>query len=281
MTTENRASFDLDLVFATDVTATQKRAFRDAAQRWMTILADSELTDYQTGGTIDCGDQYEQSVGTIDDLMIVAAVVEIDGPGGILGRAGPCWVRAAKLLPVFGLMEFDDADLETVERDGQLEPLILHEMGHVLGIGTLWGRHGLLRQPSSQTDTLDTHFTGLLAAGAFDAAGGGDYTGGAKVPVENTGGPGTRTAHWRVSVFGTELMIGWLANSPPLSAITIQSLADLGYTVNPGLADAYGLPDREAAEAFRQDAIDLGNDILRDPIVVVDRNGRIVRVIPP
>ena len=281
VTTEDRGSFDLDLVFATELTSAQERAFRDAAQRWVAILAGSELTDYQTGGTIDCGDDYEQSVGTIDDVMIVAAIVEIDGPGGILGRAGPCWVRAANLLPIFGLMEFDEADLETVERDGRLEPLILHEMGHVLGIGTLWGRHGLLRNPSSQSDTADTHFTGRLAAGAFDAAGGDDYTGGAKVPVENRGGPGTRNSHWRASVFGNELMIGWLGHSPPMSAITIQSLADLGYTVDAGLADTYRLPDAAAAASIRENAIDLGNDILRNPILVVDRNGRIVRVIPP
>ena len=281
VTVEDRGSFDIDLVFATEVTSAQERAFRDAAERWMAILADSELTDYQTGGTIDCGGQYEQSVATIDDLMIVAAVEEIDGPGGILGQAGPCWVRVENRLPLFGRMVFDAADLESVEREGRLRPLILHEMGHVLGIGTLWGYHGLLRNPSSETETLDTHFAGSLAVAAFNEAGGDGYTGGAKVPVENTGGPGTINAHWRVSVFGNELMIGWLGNSPPLSAITIQSLADLGYTVDPGLDEAYRLPDAATAAAIRDDAIDLGNDILRDPIVVVDPNGRIVRVIPP
>ena len=274
-------SFDIDLVFATGVTSAQERAFREAAQQWMAVLAGSELTDYQTGGTIDCGGDYEQSVATIDDLMIVAAVVDIDGPGGTLGRAGPCWVRVENLLPIFGRMEFDAADLERVEREGRLEPLILHEMGHVLGIGTLWGHHGLLRNPSSQSDAADTHFTGRLATGAFDAAGGNSYTGGAKVPVENTGGPGNRNSHWRASVFGNELMIGWLGHSPPMSAITIQSLADLGYSVDAGLADAYRLPDAADAASIRENAIDLGNDILRNPIVVVDRNGRIVRVIPP
>ncbi len=279
-TVEDRGSFDIDLVFATEVTSAQERAFRDAAQQWMAILAETELRDFEVDGTIDCSGEYEQTVGTIDDLMIVAAVVEIDGAGGILGRAGPCWVRNENGLPFFGRMEFDETDLEKVERDGRLKPLILHEMGHVLGIGSLWRYHDLLRNPSSQTDALDTHFVGRLAISAFDAAGGDGYTGGDKVPVENTGGPGTRNSHWRASVFGNELMIGWLTDSSPLSAITIQSLADLGYTVDPGLADAYRLPDAAAAASIRENAIDLGNDIFRGPIVVVDRNGRIVRVIP-
>ena len=55
---------------------------------------------------------------SIDDLMIVAAVVEIDGPGMVLGRAGPCRLHDGSYLPYFGLMEFDVADLEEMERDG-------------------------------------------------------------------------------------------------------------------------------------------------------------------
>ena len=281
VTVEDRGSFDIDLVFATELTSAQERAFRDAARRWMAILADTELADHTINGTISCGGKYAQTVETIDDLMIVAAVVEIDGPGGTLGRAGPCWVRSESGLPFFGRMEFDEADLERVERQGRLKPLILHEMGHVLGIGTLWRIHRLLRDPSSETDILDTHFVGRLAVEAFDAAGGDGYTGGEKVPVENTGGRGTRNVHWRASVFGKELMIGWLMDSTPLSAITIQSLADLGYAVDPGLADAYRLPDEAAAAFMLEDAIGLGDDIIRGPIVVADRTGRIVRIIPP
>ena len=281
VTVEDRGSFDIELVFATEVTSAQERAFRDAAQRWMAILAETELRDFEVDGTIDCSGEYEQTVGTIDDLMIVAAVVEIDGPGGTLGRARPCWVRRESGLPLFGMMEFDEADLDRVERDGMLKPLILHEMGHVLGVGTLWRYHDLLRNPSSQTETLDTHFAGRLAISAFDAAGGDGYTGGDKVPVENTGPQGTRNSHWRASVFGNELMIGWLPNSPRLSAITIQSLADLGYTVDTSLADAYRLPDAAAVPSMLENSIELGNDIITGPIVVVDRNGRIVRMIPP
>lgn len=36
-----------------------------------------------------------------------------------------------------GVMIFDRVDLNVMEREGQLGSLILHEMGHVLGIGTI------------------------------------------------------------------------------------------------------------------------------------------------
>ena len=72
--------------------------------------------------------------------------------------------------------------------------LILHELGHALGFGTLWASKGLLENPSLPARRgADTHFDGPSAVTAFDAVGGGSYTGGQKVPVENEeGGPGSR-----------------------------------------------------------------------------------------
>ena len=42
-------------------------------------------------------------------------------------------------------MSFDTADLDEMERKGTLNDVITHEMGHVLGIGTIWARKGLIR----------------------------------------------------------------------------------------------------------------------------------------
>jgi hypothetical protein len=63
------------------------------------------------------------------------------------------------------------------------------------------------------------------------------------VPVENTGGSGTRDGHWRDSVFGNELMTGFLSPGPnPLSRLTAASLVDMGYKVNLDSAQPYALP---------------------------------------
>jgi hypothetical protein len=60
------------------------------------------------------------------------------------------------------------------------------------------------------------------------------------VPVENTGGPGTRGSHWRESVFGNELMTGFIdAGSNPLSAVTAASLRDEGYLVDDAQSDPF------------------------------------------
>ncbi|WP_420448606.1 Ig-like domain-containing protein [Candidatus Palauibacter sp.] len=276
------SGFQIELVFATSLTEAQEAAFRAAAERWMTILAPTDLPDVAPNRTLGCrGDpRFARDVEMIDDLMIVAVVEEIDGSHGTLARAGPCRVRDGSLLPFYGSMTFDAADLERIERRGKLEDLILHEMGHVLGIGVLWGPLGLLRNPASESEEPDTHFTGPLAVEAFDEAGGGNYVG-AKVPVENRHGPGTWNGHWRQAVLVTELMTGFANPGPePLSAITVQSLADLGYLVDLAAVDPYGLPDADAARAVEDgERIPYGDDIRRGPIVVVDDAGRIVRVI--
>jgi hypothetical protein len=63
------------------------------------------------------------------------------------------------------------------------------------------------------------------------------------VPVENTGGLGTRNGHWRETTFGNELMTGFLnSGKNPLSRLTIASLRDLGYIVNLSVADPYKRP---------------------------------------
>ena len=275
--------FQIELVFATPMTAAQEAAFRRAAERWMAILAPTDLRDARMNRTLGCGSDplFQRYVETIDDLMIVVAVVEIDGPSGILGRAGPCWLRTASSLPLYGRIMMDAADLGRLgTRD--LEEVILHEMGHVLGIGLVWQRLDLLRNPASATSAPDTHFTGPLAIAAFDEAGGTGYDG-AKVPVENEGGPGSRNSHWREAVLALELMTPFqhLGEAEPLSAVTIQSLADLGYEVDPTPAEPYRLPSPDLARALEEaPRIPYGDDIWRGPLIFVDPNGRITRVIP-
>ena len=275
--------FEIDLVFATSMTRAQEAAFQRAAERWMEVLAPTDLPDVRLNQTLGCGPdpRFERYVETIDDLMIVVAVTEIDGPRGTLGRAGPCAIRISNSLPVYGRIQLDAADLDRLEtRD--LEEVILHEMGHVLGIGLLWPYLDLLRNPASATSSPDTHFTGPLTIAAFDEAGGAGYRG-AKVPVENTGGQGSRNSHWRESVLALEVMTPYqhLGVAEPMSAITIQSLADLGYEVDATLAEPYRLPSADMARAIEAaPGIPYGDDIWRGPLVVVDPTGRIVRVIP-
>jgi hypothetical protein len=217
---------------------------------------------------------------TVDDLAILIEIDVIDGPGGILGQAGPCLLRSGSNLPAVGVMQFDVADVDALINSGQFDEVILHEMGHVIGIGTLWEIFNCLQLKSDGVGQLeDTYYSCSEGRIAFDSIGGTSYTGGNKVPVENTGGAGTRNGHWRESVFDNELMTGFLNGgvANPLSLLTSRSLVDLGYVVNFAGSEPYTkVFTAPPALVETGSRVDLGNDIRRGPIFVIDVSGRVL-----
>ncbi|GGJ31893.1 leishmanolysin-related zinc metalloendopeptidase [Deinococcus roseus] len=223
-------AFNITLVFPNaSLTPAQKTAFYDAANRWSSVIA-AGLPD--ASGTIN-----GQSL-KVDDLQITASAVSIDGVGKVLGRAGPDLVRNDTGLPITGTMEFDSADLKLMEANGTLSGVILHEMGHVLGIGTLWSKFITYNGNSNCQGATAISFNGTHATTQYHSLG---KTG--NVPVENQYSAGTKCGHWSEALFGNELMTGFVnMGSMPLSKITVGALEDLGYKVNYNAAEAYTLP---------------------------------------
>jgi hypothetical protein len=218
----------------------------------------------------------------IDDVRIYVEIVSIDGPGGAVASAGPCVTRGLSMLPVLGMMRFDSADLTHLDSTGNLVNVVIHEMGHVLGIGTIWPLFELLVNASLPSNAnADTHYAGPLAIAAFDDAGGTTYAGGAKVPVENTAEQGSADGHWRESVLAEEIMTPFLnfGQPEPLSAISVQSLADVGYQIDISQADPFSKVFTNTARATHpRSVIDLRGDIRQGPIIEVDAKGLIVWV---
>ena len=302
--------FKIELVFLSQGTPSQNATFIAAADRWMSILQ-GELSDIDfssnpvSANTCGQGVQHPEVSDTVDDLRVFIDIRPIDGVLGTLGQAGFCQIRSDSRLPVLGYMSFDSEDLGPLEEAGDLAALTLHEMGHVLGVGTLWSDSDtLLVNPSLPSNSgADTHFAGAAAIAAFDAAGGAAYTGGAKVPVANMSSAGSSDTHWRESVFGAELMTPVLQTgvANPLSAITTESLADLGYSVDSSGADSFtatfSAPARLIATGTSSVSArltasgggvlnlengtywNLENDTYRGPVEVVDRSGYVIRTI--
>ena len=241
-----------------------------------------------------CGAGTPALSGTTNGLVIYASVDSIDGRKNILGFGGPCFIRSSSGLTVVGVMKFDSADIGGLIADGAVMAVVLHEMGHVIGFGTLWDLPSppfpaaCLQLPSTPPDDIqDTYFSCPKGRAQFDSIGGTSYAGGQKVPVENCGTSpyvfptcttGTVNSHWRKVVFGNELMVGFLSSNPMLSVVTVAAQEDLGYTVNYAGADPYVLPAVVAALPAVP-VLALGDDVRRGPIYMVDDMGRIVRVI--
>jgi hypothetical protein len=226
--------FTLEVRYIGTPTEAQRSAVEHAAERWRSAIR-SELQDIPVIiPAADCFDTQPELDETIDDVVVYVQFVPIDGVGEILGQAGPCYIRTVGGLPLLGFIQLDVADADKIDELGRLDDLILHEITHVLGFGTVWEDASLLFGAGS-TDPL---FSGSLAVAAFQLLNPLAIA----VPVENLGESGTRDSHWRESIFRNELMTGYLTTSSnPLSAVSIQSMADLGYLTDASIADSFEL----------------------------------------
>jgi Leishmanolysin len=186
------------------------------------IVAADQLSDYIIGDI--------PNEGAIDDITIYASVVRIDGPGRILGQAGPTDLRAGSFLPDTAIMQFDVADATNYDGMGLFDDIVIHEMLHSIGFGTIWSDLHLLAGAGTPNPT----FTGSQAVAAYHLV----YPLAGNIPVEQDGGAGTRDSHWDEQTFGNEIMTGYINASNDLSYMTVASLGDLGYTLDPTLSGA-------------------------------------------
>ncbi len=225
-TVASAASFDfIDLTFTGD--AAFQSFFDDAEAFW----------ESQIAGRAD---------GSTFQISIDASVAPNDGAGGTLASAGPTFATCSfggsfsadilgcngiggTVYSVAGDMNFDSADIGTFAAggpnfgDGGLLDIIIHEMAHVLGFGTLWGLNGLYTDGTFQ-------YTAPNALAAYQAECDASAT---FVPVEDGGGPGTVDGHWdeTFACGSGEIMTGFIDSRNFLSGVTLGALEDLGYVI--------------------------------------------------
>ena len=245
--------FNIDLVFVDPrLTADHRGIAREAADRWEEIVIgdlpdatgvsfDSRHKDWWTGSTRE--ETFGDIVVTnefVDDLRIYVGVLAVDqalGTGGMFlltSRGGRFWPTLATISVREDVLQNRHATYQ----------ILLHEIGHALGIGAGSDWDDMIRLPSEKDPEADTHFPGSRAVAAFNAGGGRGYKGN-KVPVENGGDDG----HWRESVMKVELMTPYFdPDEQPLSAVTVEALADLGYRVDATRADPYEVPSEAVSK---------------------------------
>ena len=237
---ESAASFTINLQFDSSLSSTYRQPFYQAASFW-----ESQITGYRINDP------------SLTGITIQANVTPIDGAYGILGSAGPLTaalfnqvILNGEVLPsnhamaITGTMDFDTADVDRMIADNTFEDVIIHEMGHVIGFGTVWNLnfYNTLYNPVYNTPG---QYTGTYGLAAYQQ----EYDPSALfVPVELDGGEGTANGHWDEAYGGTfntgitdtlgrdlryELMTGWLNSPSYISETTLGQFKDIGYEVIP------------------------------------------------
>jgi len=217
------STFDiiLDYTGIGSFTASEQTALQQAVSYWEGVIP-----------------SYKNGI-SISSLNIYVGNNTVDGVGGSLATSGIMTKETQNgfTLSTSGLISFDSADMSDLGSKGLFYPVVLHEMAHVIGFGSLWTENGVYVNNTGQ-------YTGASALAAYRK----EFNSNANyVPVELGGGTGTANAHWNEIDGGTgltgivdskgrdmqyELMTGWLNGPVFISDTTLTSFEDIGYTVS-------------------------------------------------
>ncbi|MGJ8695696.1 MAG: PEP-CTERM sorting domain-containing protein [Verrucomicrobiaceae bacterium] len=228
-----------------DLSASDKQNFSDAVAFWDSVIDDHQ--DLQSRSWTLNVDTFSQAAS---------------GGGVLLGSAGPNGLIYSNVVSGsapsnerFIISTGGQAQFNTHPDAGTLSlDTIKHEMGHALGIGTLWEDNEVYNDGvaanHNRTLTGGTpgEYVGANALAAYQAEFVGQG-GAAFIPVELGGGSGTAHGHWNeeddfgqtatgIVQVGTgndmrnELMTGWAAPGTDFfSEMTRGSLQDIGFTL--------------------------------------------------
>ncbi len=168
-------------------------------------------------------------------IQIDAALLNIDGPGGILGFAGPRNLTVHNgnkpyVLAQTAYMQFDPEDAITFQNLGLFDDIVIHEIAHAMGFGTLWTENRLNLGPLG-------NFVGPFALKRYRIE--AKKPNALYVPVQKVLQVGGLGGHWDsddsfffdINTFAGDVMVPFITDAPRVSETTWASFADLGFRV--------------------------------------------------
>ena len=240
--------FNIELRFHDSVPQSHWTFYRQGAARWEEIilgdLPDAIIPHQRTGNNSYHAPYSPELIkaGTPIEDLIVTVTYDDAIRGTAIG--GPTWIRPETKLPMAGFVVVDGEYMvdwwyevgevqasfdETINAKAYAEAYLnvwlyetaVHEIGHVLGIGTIWNLDDRFHY---DTDPMKSYFAGEHAVAAFSLLEGVPFTGN-PVPVYRSG-------HWNGRIIPEARMSNNGMHLNYISTVTVAALADLGYEVD-------------------------------------------------
>jgi hypothetical protein len=140
-------------------------------------------------------------------------------------------MRPGSLISYEGAITVSTPGLKNSRAANYLGTIFLHEIGHVLGIGTNWFQSPYLHDAKGANPS----FSGPNAMqAAFDV--GASPSSNTPVPVSHAGESGAYT-HWRTPALGNDIMLS--GGGTALTLVSAAALQDMGYAISRSALDPY------------------------------------------
>ncbi len=239
----NDTAFNIRMVISPNISVNHYAGIYRAVTRWQKIINGSlpaPETVSRKRLLEKCNIHINETEMVIDDIVIFIRTKEIDGPWGTVGSASWC-VLDNNNMPRVGFIIIDSDDIDRYARLRLMEALMVHEIGHSLGIGTIWEIKNSQGKYIRQWVTPETKSTPWFFERPNAQLAESELTENPLGPfpqVEDVGGDGSARCHWKYEKYPGEVMTqGMHYGKPVVSILTIRSLADLGYEVDVTQAD--------------------------------------------
>eukprot|EP00591_Stephanopyxis_turris_P012690 CAMPEP_0195512646 /NCGR_PEP_ID=MMETSP0794_2-20130614/4532_1 /TAXON_ID=515487 /ORGANISM="Stephanopyxis turris, Strain CCMP 815" /LENGTH=825 /DNA_ID=CAMNT_0040640477 /DNA_START=251 /DNA_END=2728 /DNA_ORIENTATION=+ len=206
-------------------------AFQYAKEQWESVIVGDVVgyagRDPDRGGPDLFNGMFNTGYhGSVDDLVIGYEVTDLEDRS-VLGTAGPIYIRRNVGIPISGSIQLDSGQLSKMTPD-DVKIIVTHEMGHVLGIGTMWDN-------ACGSNCQNGDYTYTCPKAIEEHAKLGTST---SLLLEDEGGTGTACSHWDDASFSnefvSEIMTGTFKSGKiqVLSRVSAAALEDIGYQVD-------------------------------------------------
>ncbi|GAA0504823.1 excalibur calcium-binding domain-containing protein [Deinococcus depolymerans] len=245
-----QSPFQIELrLLGRPLTAGQQATVREAARQVSGLIASPFVPVRVNIPAGDCDRRLPAVQGTVRNLIVFVVVRDLGDD--VYATGMPCDLQDRTYLPIYGVVDLNSRGLTDLPRVDLLDTM-LHELLHVLGVGTLWeadsrvSRNGETDGRSFiRRDGRSLVYTAPRAVAAYRALGGR----GRGIPLDPDGG------HWDGRAVCAEILSGSAGNFTgrvnPVSPVTLAALEDLGYRVNLLAASRYALPRGSCAAQLR------------------------------
>jgi len=113
------------------VAARFRPAFVQAQAKWSSVVT-KHLSNVTVSNEIRAASTCKNLPNFFDTVYICGNVSAIDGPGSILGQAGPEFVRTGTpVLPAIGSMQFDEADVNDLMAEGSFGGVVVSHITQI------------------------------------------------------------------------------------------------------------------------------------------------------